>query len=62
MAYFSNLQYATGYFMITPEGEVIIKDDMPPEMRARFLVDIEEERKRCEENHKNFKFSSADLF
>ena len=48
--------------MITPEGEVIIKDDMPPEMRARFLVDIEEERKRCEENHKNFKFSSADLF
>ena len=62
MAYFSNLQYTTGYFMITLEGEVIISDDMPPEMRARFLVDIEKERKRCEENHKKLIFSAADLF
>ena len=52
MAYRDAFSYADGYFMITPEGEVIISDDMPPEIRARFLVDIEKERKRCEENHK----------
>lgn len=62
MAYFSALSYADGYFMITPDGEVIIADDMPPEMRERFLIDVEKERKRCEENHKNFIFSSVDLF
>lgn len=62
MAYRDAFSYADGYFMITPKGEVIISDDMPPEIRARFLVDIEKERKRCEENHKKLIFSAADLF
>lgn len=62
MAYRDALSYADGYYMVTPAGEVIISDRMPPEMRERFLIDIEKERKRCEENHKNFIFSSVDLF
>lgn len=62
MAYFSRLQYASGFFSIDPEGKVHILPSMPEDMKERFWKDIEEERKRCEENHRKGIYSSVDLF
>lgn len=62
MAIFGSLYYAEEYFIIMPGGEVFISEKMPPEMRERFLIDVEKERKRCEESHRKGIYSSKDYF
>lgn len=62
MSLFDALSYARDYYYITPNGEVVIQDTMPDDMRERFLKDVEIERQRCKEAHAKGIFSSTDVF
>lgn len=61
MSYGMEWSYARGFFYTTPDNILHIRKSMPEDVKARFLIEAAEARKRTREQNYAGRWTSADF-